>query len=92
MKNCYAIIKTRTFHGSETRVSLVMDATGLQYLSFATREQARAWIRKLEGRTLYLEPNESGPPSYTLTEVGSQSFCDAYRLTREGEKSSLPPV
>jgi hypothetical protein len=43
MKRCYAITKTRR-HDLETKISLVMDDTGLQYLSFANREEARAWI------------------------------------------------
>ena len=35
MKVCYAIIKTRSIYGAETKISLVMDDTGSQYLSFA---------------------------------------------------------
>ena len=44
-------------------------------LSFANREEARAWIRRLvEGPTSYLECNESIPPTYAIIEVGSRSF------------------
>jgi hypothetical protein len=85
LKTCYSIIKIRNSHGSETDFSLVLDDTGLQYLSFATREEARAWIRRLvEGPTSYLECNESIPPTYAITEVGSRSFCDAFKRTRGG--------
>jgi hypothetical protein len=89
MKNCHAIIKTRTVQGGETRVSLVMDDTGSQFLSFAGREQARAWIRRLEHRTTYLESLECSPPTYVVVEVGSQPFRDAYRHSRGGEEWSI---
>ena len=80
MKKCFAIIRTFCPEGQEPKVSLVMDDdTGLQYLSFASREEARAWARRLEGRTSHSEPRNSGPPSYTLTEVGSESFLDAFK-------------
>ena len=74
LKTCYAIIKTRRY-GLETKISLVMDDSGSQYLSFASREEARAWIRRLvEGPTNYLERNESTPLIYAITKVGSRSF------------------
>jgi hypothetical protein len=80
MKKCYAIIRTNSLQGEAPRISLVMDDdTGLQYLSFASREEARAWIRRLEGRTSHSEPRNIGSPSYALTEVGSASFLDAYK-------------
>src|SRR4029077_15899796 len=54
LKTCYAIIKTRR-DGLETKISLVMDDSGSQYLSFAIREEARAWIRRLvQGPMNYL--------------------------------------
>ena len=82
MKKCYAIIRKNSPEGEEPKVSLVMDDdTGLQYLSFASREEARAWIRRLEGRTSHSEPRNIGPASYTLTEVGSESFLHAYKRT-----------
>jgi len=88
MKTCYAITTNRTY-GLETKISLVMDDTGSQYLSFASREEARAWIRRLvEGRTNYFERNESIPPTYAITEVGSRSFRDAYKRTRGGAEWS----
>jgi hypothetical protein len=67
-----------------------MDDTGLQFLSFGSREEARAWIRRLESRTSYLEQNETGPATYTITEVGSPAFRDAYKHTRDGPIWSLP--
>ena len=89
MKVCYAIIKTRSIYGAETKISLVMDDTESQYLSFASREEARAWIRRLvEGPTNYLQRNESILPTYAITEVGSRSFCDAYKRTRGGAEWS----
>jgi hypothetical protein len=91
MKKCYAIIRINRVEGSEPKVSLVMDDdTGLQYLSFASREEARAWIRRLEGRTSHFEPRERGSPSYTLAEVGSESFLDAYKRTQVSAESSIP--
>ena len=85
MKVCYAIIKTRSIYGAETKISLVMDDTESQYLSFASRKEARAWIRHLvEGPTNYLQRNESILPTYAITEVGSRSFSDAYMRTRGG--------
>ena len=82
LKTCYAIIKTRRY-GLETKISLVMDDSGSQYLSFASREEARAWIRRLvEGPTNYLERNESTPLIYAITKLGSRSFRDAYKRTR----------
>jgi hypothetical protein len=88
MKICYAITKTRR-QGLEIKISLIMDDTGSQYLSFASREEARAWIRRLvEGRTSYLERNESIPPTYAITEVGSKSFRDAYKRSRGGAEWS----
>ena len=88
MKICYAITKTRRY-GLETKISLVMDDSGSQYLSFASREEARAWIRRLvEGPTNYLERNESIPLNYAITEVGSRSFRDAYKRTRGAEWSA----
>jgi hypothetical protein len=89
MKKCYAIIRIHRVEGSEPKVSLVMDDdTGLQYLSFASREEARGWIRRLEGRTSHFESRERGPHSYTLTEVGSESFLDAYKRTQENAELS----
>jgi hypothetical protein len=87
MKICYAITKTRSFYGAETKISLIMDDTESQYLSFASREEAKAWIRRLEGRTNHLEPNESSPPIYAVTEVGSASFRDAYKRAQGVEWS-----
>jgi hypothetical protein len=84
MKSCYAIIKARSVEGSKTSISLVMDDTGLQFLSFASREEARAWIRRLEHRTTYLEASESSCLSYMVAEVGSQTFRHAYRHSRGG--------
>jgi hypothetical protein len=89
MKVCYAIIRN---HGScgggtatENQVSLVMEDTGFQYLSFATREEAKAWIRRLLGRT----DRESRPATYLVAEVGSESFREAYKRTRGVEWSAL---
>jgi hypothetical protein len=79
LKNCYAIIKTSSFYGAETKISLVVDDTGSQYLSFSRPEEARAWIRQLTGRKHYLRQNESSPATYAVTEVGSANFCDAKR-------------
>jgi hypothetical protein len=78
MKICYAITRTRR-HGLETKISLVMDDGGSQYLSFASRKDARVWIRHLvDGPTSYLESNDSTPPTYAITEVGSRSFVQAH--------------
>lgn len=78
MKICCAITKTRR-HGLETKISLVMDDSGSQYLSFASRKDARAWIRHLvDGPTNYFESNDSIPPIYAITEVGSRSFVQAH--------------
>ncbi len=80
MKKCFAIIRTYCPQGQGPKVSLVMDDdTGLQYLSFASREEARAWTRRLESRTSHSEPKNSGPASYTLAEVGSETFLDALK-------------
>ena len=89
MKICYAITKTRR-QGLEIKISLIVDDTGSQYLSFASREEARAWIRRLvEGRTNSLERDESSiPPTYAITEVGSRSFRDAYKRSRGGAEWS----
>jgi hypothetical protein len=88
MKIRYAITKTRR-HGLETKISLIMDDSGTQYLSFASREDARAWIRRLvDGPTNYPESNESIPPIYAITEVRSRSFCDAYKRTWGGAQWS----
>ena len=81
LKTCYAIIKTRSSHGSETSISLVLDDTGLTHLSFSSPEEARAWIRRIAGRKDYFGPNESTPPTYAVTKVGSERFCDAYKRT-----------
>ena len=86
MKVCYAITRTRK-RGLKTELSLVTDDTGLQYLSFASHEEAKTWIRRLGGRVNYFEPNEIGPPSYAITEVGSALFCDAYKRARGAEWS-----
>ena len=76
---------------SEPKVSLVMDdQTGLQYLSFASREETRAWIRRLKSRMSPLELWESGPPSYKLTEVGSKSFLDAYKRIQGRAEPAAP--
>ena len=89
MKICYAITKTRRYN-LETKISLVMDDTGSQYLSFASREEARAWIRRLvEGRTNYLERNESIPPTYAITkwEVGAFAMrTSALGAARNGQR------
>ena len=84
LKTCYAIIKTRSFYGSETNISLVLDDTGLTHLSFSSPEEARAWIRRIAGRKDYLGRNESSPPTYAVTKVGSERFCDAYKCTWGG--------
>jgi hypothetical protein len=56
-----------------------MDDSGSQYLSFASRKDARAWIRHLvENPTSHLESNDSIPPTYAITEVGSRSFVQAH--------------
>ena len=51
LKTCYAIIKSRSSYGSETSISLVLDDTGLTHLSFSSPEEARAWIRRIAGRS-----------------------------------------
>jgi hypothetical protein len=81
LKTCYAIIKTRRSYGSETSISLVLDDTGLTHLSFSSPEEARAWIRRIAGRKDYFGRNESAPPAYAVTKVGSERFCDAYKRT-----------
>ncbi len=86
MRMCYAITRTRQ-RGLEIEISLVTDDTGFQYLSFASREEAKAWIRRLGGRVNYFESKELGPPSYAITEVGSALFCDAYRRSQGTEWS-----
>jgi hypothetical protein len=78
LKTCYAIIKDRSSHGSETNISLVLDATGTTPLSFSSYEEARRWIRLITGRK---EHNERGRVIYTVTEVGSKRFNDAYKCT-----------
>jgi hypothetical protein len=81
MKACYAIIKTRSFYGVETEISLVGDDTGSHYLSFSTSDEARAWIRQLTNRKHNLRQNDTTPPTYAITEVGNGNFCDAYKCT-----------
>ena len=49
-KSCYAIIKERRSCGSETNISLVLDATWSNPLSFSTYKEARKWIRLIAGR------------------------------------------
>ena len=59
-----------------------MDDSGSQYLSFASREEARAWIRRIvEGPKNYFERNESTPLIYAVTKVGSEASRDAYKRT-----------
>jgi hypothetical protein len=81
LKTCYAIIKTRISYGSETSISLVLDDTGLTHLSSSSPEEARAWIRRIAGRTDYFERNESTSSTYAVTKVGSERFCDAHKRT-----------
>jgi hypothetical protein len=81
MKTCYVIIRTRSFYGAETKSSLVVEDTGSQYLSFASRGEARAWIRKLAGQKHCLTQNDSNPPAYAVAEVGSRDFHNAYKST-----------
>ena len=81
LKTCYAIIKSRSSYGSETSISLVLDGTGLTHLRFSSPEEARAWIRRIAGRKDYFGRNESTPPTYAVTKVGSERFCDAYKRT-----------
>ena len=81
MKTCYAIIRARSFYGAETKISLVVDDTGSQYFSFSSPEEASAWIRKLVGQKHFLTQNDSNPPTYAVTEVGSGNFHDAYKRT-----------
>jgi len=84
LKTCYAIIKARSSHGSETNISLVLDDTGSTHLSFSSPEEARAWIRRIAGRKYYLGHSESSPATYVVTEVGSERFLDAYKCTWGG--------
>jgi hypothetical protein len=81
MKTCCAIIKTCSFYGADAKISLVVDDTGSQYFSFSSPEEARAWIRKLAGQKHSLRQNDSTPPTYAVTEVGSVNFHDAYKST-----------
>ena len=81
MKTCYAIIRTPSFCGAESKISLLADDTGSQYFSFSSPEEARAWIRKLAGRKHYLRQNDITPSTYAVTEVGSENFHDAYKRT-----------
>ena len=76
LKTCYAIIKDRSCHGSETNISLVLDATGKIPLTFSSYEEARRWIRLTTSRE---EGNERGRVIHTITEVGSKGFNDASR-------------
>ena len=68
-----------------------MDDTGSQYLSFASREEARTWIRRLvEGPTSYLEGGEHAP---NLCDYRSgRSFCDVYKRTRGGAMVSVGSI
>jgi hypothetical protein len=84
LKTCYAIIKTRSSYGSETNISLVLDETESTHLSFSSPEEARGWMRRIAGRKDYLGRNESSPPTYAVTKVGSERFCDAYKRTWGG--------
>ena len=81
MKACYAITKTRSFSGAITTISLVMDDSGSQYLSFSTPEEARAWMRKLAARKHDFQQKDIAPPTYAVTEVGGENFKDAYKCT-----------
>ena len=76
LKTCYAIVKDRSSHGPGINISLVLDATGTTPLSFSSYEEARRWIRLIRGRK---ERNERGQAIYTVTEVGSKRFNDAYK-------------
>ena len=81
LKTCYAIIKASSSYGFETSISLVLDDTGLTHLRFSSPEEARAWIRRIAGRKDYFGRNESTPPTYAVTKVGSERFRDAYKRT-----------
>ena len=80
MKACYAIIKIRSFAGIEAKISLVVDDTGSHYLSFSSPGDAKAWIRLLASRKHYLR-DDTTSPTYSITEVGSGNFWDAYKCT-----------
>ena len=84
IKTCYVIIKTRCPYGSEANISLVMDDTGSQYLSFSSSKQARAWIRMLAGQKHFLGQIDNTPPIYSITKVGSSTFLSAYKRTGRG--------
>ena len=81
MKNCYAIIKTRSPYGAQTIVSLIVDDSGSQYFSFASTKHARAWIRLLVGHCDYHSRIDDSPATYAVTEVGSGTFHDAFKCT-----------
>ena len=81
MKACYAIIETRSFYGGKTKISLVVDDTGSQYFSFSSRDEARAWIRKLADQKPYHRKHYINRSTYAITEVGSENFYDAYKCT-----------
>ena len=79
MKTCYAIIETCIFYGDETTISLVVDDTGSQYFSFSSRDEARAWIRRLVDHNRYHRKSYITGRSYAVTEVGSEDFYDAFK-------------
>ena len=60
----YAIRKTRNFYGPMTEHSLVMSDYSASALIFATEEDAKECIKKLNISVYWLSYNESGRPKY----------------------------
>ena len=58
-----------------------MDETGATYLSFASPEEAKIWIRRLAGKRRFLGHTEGGPPTFTIVKLGTKVFFDAFEST-----------
>ena len=77
-KTCYAIIKEEPLETAETKVSLVVDSSGTFPLSFSTLEETKAWVRTSRARK---HSDNIARTLYTIVEVGSTRFAEAYRAT-----------
>jgi hypothetical protein len=78
LKTCYAIIKEAGPEGSETKISLVLDATGTRPLSFSTLKEARTWLRIIKTRKRHKDVVGT---VYSVVNLGSARFSAAYKGT-----------
>jgi hypothetical protein len=62
----FYILETRYWYGAIETSSLVMDDTGREPLEFASIEDARAWIKHVDGEVYRLSNNESMRPYYNV--------------------------